>query len=309
MTNIIDDLYCGTELEFENLEADKMNLIIENFNLTRMEKWRFSLEDTVKRYCPSSGKILGGEFVSPKYAYGSESFDYDVAEVTNILKKYKVKITDKVSNHFHFSASYFEDSLEWSNLIEVWLAYEPIIYRYGFDKDLMGRKLIWNYARPLGINRKDYLKVIDKLQSSNILLKDAKYNLNHNEYNLFVKPKGLNFNGVIFDPRVKTGRDLKYKPRVPTIEFRNCDLSLDASIIIKRLQMYACLLQSVKEKKFDLEYLRYLNGNHFCQIKRGNEFYRYKEVYLDKAVEFADIIYNGNNEEIDSFVKIYRKQG
>ncbi len=321
--NVIN-LQLGTELEFEKLSFINMCSVNGNFNKMQPEgrKWIVTEEDTVETKCHHTGAILGGEFVSPIYKFESQEFLEDVSSITNILKEHRTKITNKTSNHFHFNANYFKNNLEWYNLIELWLAYEPIIYRFGYDDNLMGRSLAWDYARPLGVNREKYLDLLDRFRDNYILLEDADSVLRKSEFPMFKKEKGLSFAGVIYDGYTKKDikRHIKFnpalaskarryiiKPKKPTIEFRNCDMSLDPFVIEQRANMFGNMMRVVKEEKLDIAYLRYLNMHHYCQIKERSDFVKYKTLDLSKAFEFACMIYDNKKEDVSNFMKIYRK--
>ncbi len=293
----------GIELEFYDKPLLLIKEAVEDLKvILHNSEWIVKSEETVKYNL--NGIEYGGEINSPILTYSKKSFE-DLEHICELLQCNNCLVHEKISTHFHFDADYFTN-VSWVDLVEFWLAYEAVIYRYGYDKKLMGRADVWRFARPLNLYRKNYIEFIDYVRNNNLSFSDVKYNLLEKDKGLFFKQTGLNLSGMIYDVEYYESKRDVLIDKIPTVEIRCFDGTFDSDKVITSIEFFARVFKKINNHEIDIEYLRYKNTNPRKEIYNKFDLSDYKELDCEDAVELVDSVYDCYDDKV-KFLKHYIK--
>ncbi len=293
----------GLEVEFYDTpfvtvhrNVEKLNALIDSNWLVKEEKTSQFTKDNI---------LFGGEINSPVLRYSNDHFE-EISSICRMLKEENVNVSDKCSTHFHFDVEYFKQDSRWVDLIELWLAYEHIIYRFGFDKKILGRDGVWDYARPLSIYKENYLKFIDFVKEGNLSVFDVKNSPSLKDRDLFFKQSGLNLSNVIYDVEYYEKNKTTLQEKIPTVEVRCFDSTIDDEKILSSIDMFGRIFKKINTGQIDIEKMRYINNNPSKLIRNRDNINYFRQLFCDDAVEFSNIVFDDYNEKV-KFLKHYIK--
>ena len=263
--NFDNNITFGMELECEHTEIE---LIIESFKkINFVQKWKIKSDDSLI-------ETKGLEFITP--IYRNEKYVYtELKQVCNILNQ-NATIGKRAGSHIHIGAQILENEETIFNLVNLWILYEHLIFRFTNGEFLYSRPNISLYAYPL---REEFgLLPIDFLSFN---LKDYK--------NRFI-------DSCIRLCNIRNLKEQKYKN---TIEFRCPNGTLDPVIWQNNLNFFV---------KF-IEYTKKVNYKEICDelynssVVSANNYY---QIFLEEAINLVDQIFDTNMDKI-YFLRQYLK--
>ena len=272
-----DDISFGLEIETEHANID----VIKKFLKHEYTSWC---------YCNDSSLNSGIEVVSPVLINNEKSFE-QLKTVCNFLRNNSF-IDQSASAHIHVGAQIYDNWGCIYHLCLIWFAFEKVIYRFSYGEHNAGRKNIFYYADSMLENAKDLSDIFEKIFECPDDY--GKFEEEFYEYvNKIKRYKSLNFTNVY-----KFG----LKEKGNTIEFRCPNGTLNEVIWQNNLNFFLSLMNYAKNG------LDNANFDYFVKKANNNieNMYDYNELYLQDALELADLIFKTNQDKID-FLKQYVK--
>lgn len=264
----------GFEIEFDNINYLSFYYEIQKY----IDKgWQYKLEPSLP---------FGAEVCSPILKDNDESWEM-LKEVCRLISS-SATLTEECSSHIHIGANLLGDKVNsWFNFIKLWSTYENIIYRFLAGEFSNPRWCISVYATPV---KKLYYETYSKLKNKdNVDVWDIIYEIS----------KGVNYN--VNTCRIK---DIDINFYNNTLEFRGANGSFNPVILQNNVNFILNLLNYVKQENFNQEIVdRRIRINHYF-LKNTKE--DYSNIYLDQALELADLIYDNNLDKIN-FLRQYIK--
>jgi len=237
----------------------------------------------------------GGEIVSPIFYNNSSSWK-DLKETCELLDG-NVTINDNCGGHVHIGAHFMGDNPRtWNNFLRLWSSYENVIYRFAFGEFLNARSNLYRYATPIANEIDTYFSKIQKqygryVNFDNIMpFKEYEFqkSLSTRKYH------GINLCHVL---------DYNQLEKNNTIEFRAANGTISHIIWQNLINLYINLMRYSKSDNFDLDtVLRRKNDKVIKYLKP----YDFTNLYIDQAIELADLIFNKNIDKI-YFLRQYLK--
>ncbi len=269
------DATFGLELEFEHA----MRRRIEDRLMRAFPDFRWCVVD-------DDSLEKGAEINSPVLTDKEQDWK-ELYVVCDIVSEF-ASIDKNAGGHIHVGTQVLGENREdWFQLIKLWLTYENIIYRFAYGDYLTARPGIKKYAMPVAEQFDEYYELF---QEKGFSFYEMLKWLSKNRY------QGVNFQNVL---PFHTGEFSDYN----TIEFRCPNGSLDAVIWQNNVNLFTKLLSLPKSASYDediVENRRIVNSNMLMDMRL------YDEVYLQQALEFADLVFTNNLDKI-YFLKQYLK--
>lgn len=266
----------GIELEFE--EVFKVSSIREKLNeVFHNSEWsKLRFDETLKYY--------GYEINSPVLRDSDGSW-INLEKVCSVVKNEGV-ITNRCGGHVHVGAHVLGDNVNsWINFVMLWSVYENIIYRFCYGGYLTARANILEYAMP--VNQffwEEYLKYERKKNKD---IKRFKKNISDCRCQAVNFFKVSDFGNEIFGN---------------TIEFRCPNGTVDPVIWQNYINLFVKLLKYCKSSNFNKDTI--LKRKHIN--KDVMDLSSYKNIYLEQAIEFCDMIFDNNLDKV-YFLRQYLK--
>lgn len=265
----------GLEIEFENVDVSEFKKeFIKSFP---KEDW------TTVHDC---SLMQGLEVNSPVLRDTKKSWE-ELETACKIIKKYG-SIGRKAGGHVHVGAHILDNNPNtWLNFIRLWSVYENIIFRFAYGNYLTARPRIREYARPV----------------SRVFWESYEF-LNDEELKLVLLMQLIGFKRA----QAVNLSNVKYKNIEEcvfgnTIEFRCPNGTLDGVIWQNNVNLFIKLLSVCKDISL---YEDIINKRHNEISYKFDDLKWYDEIYLDQALEFADIIFKNNLDKL-YFLKQYLK--
>lgn len=294
--NNCDDFKFGIEIEFVLALLDEIKKRFKDYEEIG-SKWLVEFEHLVS-CIDDNHKVVGGEVISPILTISEYHYN-NIRRVLNEMKKSGAGTNGETGFHVHIDANYLGDNLDYLKLLELWLAYENIIYQYGFNEIYRGRLALLYFAKPLNFKREGYLKIIDILKYYNASFFTARDYLDEDIFeDYFTKEYGLNFRNIIHSD-IDDGKFDNKK----TVEFRCCDGSLDEKFIINTVEIFKKIVDISKSNNLDIDYLRYRNNRKINDLS----IREFAECDNRDLEEFLKLVNFGNEQE-EYFIKQYYKR-
>lgn len=264
----------GLELEFENAKKENIKTELEEQKLDK--SWRLKRDTSLEQ---------GAEINSPILVDCKDSWQ-NLLDVCKILNKNSV-IGEKAGGHIHVGTQTIGRNKDyWLNFIKLWSTYENIIFRFSYGEYLSYRPTLDEYAKTVS---KRFLKVYKKLVGNEkIDAYDIVKKLSINRY------QAVNFENVM---------NLDEKIEGNTIEFRCPNATLNPVIWQNNVNFFIKFLDYSKNKEFNNDIVEKRIRN------KDNSYYDialYDEIYLDQALELADILFDNNLDKV-YFLRQYLK--
>ncbi len=273
----------GLEIEFEHIKDIKE--FEELFNGLKLKEGIVkSINNKLHLWNLKTDRSLnstdGREITSP-VLIDRQDYWNDLTKVCRFIKK-KAVIGDKSAGHIHIGSQIIgEDKKTLLNIINLWAAYEDVIYRYSYNEYLNKLPGI-NYchkARDMFIEKYYTFKDDEEISFSTLL-----------SY-LSVRIRAVNLSLVT--NLTKNG----FIANKDTIEFRCPNGTLDPVIWQNNVNTFIKLLLYCKGDKFDLDTI---------SKRMHNLNYNYNSINLGSALELSDLIFDNNLDKL-YFLRQYIK--
>lgn len=274
---IPEDITFGTEIEFQNLELEKLNNLIK-------DDFKWNIKDDISVSKNKKGKVVGGELISPILRNKKQDWE-DLKTLCNVLKNNNAKISERCGGHIHIGSNILEKNpIYFRNFLKLWYTYEDIIYRFTAGEDLNIRKSAYHFATSIREAIHNNSLRIDLIKSENELKTVLLY-LTYDRY------KSVNFTNT---------NGIRKKP-IDTIEFRCPNGSIEEVIWQNNINALTKILLYSKNENFDKEFVDF----YFYRKKDLNMKY-YDFMDIERGLEFADLVFE---KEIDkmNFLRQYFK--
>lgn len=265
----------GVELEFE--KAVKSKIIKKIDQEFPGDIWKIKEERTVPK---------GAEINSPILTDTKENWE-DLKKICLIISQF-AKIGMHSGGHVHIGTQTLgSDRNSWINFLKIWSVYENIIFRFSYGNYITGRKTLYEYAMPMA---KSFWHYYEKFVSEKTILQAMISIIGDNRH------QAVNFRKVKDNMYEKYCQD-------NTIEFRCPNGTLNPIIWQNNVNLFARLLCYSKSSLFNNDII---DNRHNINQNDYNLLKWYNEIYLEQALEFADMIYPTNLDKI-YFLKQYLK--
>lgn len=272
--NLKEKLTFGFEIEFDDIDYVAFYYKIKKYI---DQEWQYKLDSSLP---------FGAEVCSPILEDNCESWK-KLQEVCKIISS-SATITEECSSHIHIGANSLGNKVDsWFNFIKLWATYENIIYRFLAGEFLNPRWCISVYAAPVkNLYYETYngLKNRENIKAWDIINKIS---------------KGVNYN--VNTCRI---RDIDINYYDNTFEFRGANGSFNPVILQNNVNFILNLLNSVKKDDFNQEIVDIrMRINRYSLQNTEDD---YSNIYLDQALELADLIFDNNLDKLN-FLKQYLK--
>lgn len=250
----------GIEIEFAGASFEKVKTDIKKLfgypieeqdnKVNKYDKWKVVKEATVQKHI-SFTNIEGGEINTP-ILHNTKQYWEDLKRVCTLLKNEKnIRINLDCSVHIHTDKSIYTTLKELTNLVKLWIVYEPIIYRFGFGDIKTKRNMLDKFAKPYvgNENIKQLVEKINHVETIEELMQATRYD----------RKNGLNLVNIIRDDKT-------------TIETRVYNPTLNEEIIQNYTRFNQNFLNYAKTENFDEEFINYKLDN-------------YQEIYIDNQLK------------------------
>lgn len=272
--NIPSDITFGLELEYEDLEREK----VTNFLDANFASWK-STTDGSLRY--------GGEIDSPKMT-DSRLYWLELKKICEFLRENHANTSKSAGGHVHVGVPVLGDNIEaWKKFLKIYAAYENILFRYGYGDKINGRHNILSYANPIA--NLLYTNFSDAFKSKRIseLLSFCAYD----------RRQALNFTNVDY-------LDLLDSTSKNTLEFRFPNATDEEVIWQNNVNTLVNLLLSPNKECYNEDIVnKKLTEN---RISSSEDYILYNEICLKDALDFVDLIFD-NNLDKTYFLRQYLK--
>ena len=259
------------------LECNKVNQKITNENLSRLNlrgHWKTVIETTLDE---------GIEICSPILKDEPRTWE-DLYKVCVYMDN-KTNDCHKGAAHVHVGAHSLKSNEAIIRLLELYSTYENIIFRFGYGEDLKERAEISKFATPIS---SDFW-----INASTI----RRFNLTYNEIVELLKSskyRSLNFNNLAKHENIfKRGN---------TIEFRCANGTLNPIIWQNLVNLYLNIINSCNNLDLNVVYERHQKMERYAGMLD-----LYNEIFLDQALEFADLVFHNNADKVFFLVQYLKE--
>lgn len=271
----------GVEIEFENCSMLDVKHIFNEYNI---DNWIVKKEPSI---------ISGGEINSPILRDSINTWN-DLKKVCNILKESGARITENCGGHIHIGSNILGNDINnWMNFIKVIIAFEKILFRFGYGENNKERHAIRKYAYPISYLLKELL----------ILSNTDFNNMTTNEFLELIKSKVSKRSAVNFN---KVHINTLHYPKNNTIEFRFPNGTIEEVIWQNNINTFTKVLLAIKNNKIDMDLVSYYM-DEVKQVNNTNLLLKsYNDIYLDTALIFVDMIFDNYLDKL-YFLRQYLK--
>lgn len=288
---IAADITFGLEIECDKLDLAKVRKWLSKanlYNLNKSQYWQVDIDMSLKH---------GGEVISPILRDNVQTWQ-ELSKVCTMLHKY-AKLEDKAGGHIHVGAQIFRDYTYFWQFLKIWMAYENIIYRFGYGEYLTERPSLIHFAEPVAyLLKKEYPyweNIINETPAEEFL-SDVIDVLHHRFYQKSSRNEAFNLNNI---------KSFKTIAEMNTIEFRCPNASINPVIWQNNVNLFLKMIINLNRAFASEEIII----DRIKKIKQDDcSLYWYREIYLDQALEFCDLVFDNNLDKI-YFLKQYLKSG
>ena len=276
--NLQSNATFGFEIEYEGIEKSQVDRFISTYTPKYNSVRDVSLNS-------------GGEIVSPKLRDEDKNW-LDLLIICQYLKENNGIMTEKAGLHISAGTHILsKDAEAWATLIELYMAFERVLIRYGYGDRLNARKSFLQYSQPVGVQLLLSRSLIEE-KADLLNIKKFLWQIRQNKYN------AINFRSLSFS-------DQEFREN--TCEFRFFNATNDATIIQNNINTIMKMLISAATKSIDRDFLRakltQLEKNIIGEKNYINEC---NKIQLEDALIFADLIFNNLFDKL-CFLKQYLK--
>lgn len=260
---------------------DKINVsLIESFGLEiECENARW---DKIARRIESEWELTddmslleGAEIKSPILTDTEENW-LALKRICSMLSKYSI-VGQNSGGHVHIGVQALGNDLKsLINFLKLWAVYEPIIYRFSYGEFLGPRPGLKDTAKSVQV---DFINLCSFCEEENVSEKELIHYLSDDKY------KAVNF---------------KHYNTFRTLEFRCPNATLNPVIWQNNVNLFVKMMNYAKRSDFNNQLFDTKRKRIFIDCKKPNE------IYVDDALEFADLIFDNNLDKI-YFLRQYLK--
>ena len=263
----------GIEIEYEYL----LKHIVDNYIGKELKGW---ISKTV------ASLVCGGEITSPVMRDEKNRWN-ELQKICSYLRNRQAVTNLRAGGHVHIGAKILDDHIEaWKTFLKLYICYEHVLFRFGYGDKLESRKNLKEYAKPVSMNLFNQLEYIE-----------CSKKLEHLHYALESKGHydAISFKHIVFNE--------SYSYRFHTIEFRFPNASTNEIIWQNNINVFTKMILMSLNGTINKEFLDY----KLQQIKSiGENKYRYDLIYVEDALEFADLVFDNNLDKM-YFLRQYFK--
>lgn len=264
-----DIITYGYEIEYENISR----FLVDKFIKREHKKWLSKTDNSLDS---------GGEISSP-ILKGSKEDWLHLRDICTYLKEKRMNTLDNASFHVHIGRQVFCDKDELLTFIELYMLFEPILFRFGYGDKVSARKNIMIYSPP---TTSDLYRLLPKLKECNSLEEMYKVLSKLSRYN------ALNFSNINNETEKKT------------IEYRLFNASNNPVILQNNINSAVNMSLRAHKGNIDKELLDYKINNELLIADRNN--FWYNEVNILLALEYVDTFFDNDLDKM-YFLKQYFK--
>lgn len=220
------------------------------------------------------------------FCYVGDLFWKEFGDICSILRESQVQV-GKECSEVSIGTDLLVDEFAWIHFLELWVAYEPIIYRFACGE----------YVSPnekIGYFKESYAPLFESFIS---FMKDRErytkdgYEETVHQFFMLLKEKGM----------FTEHRLLKIS--INHFLIFGLNGSLNPVIWQNTIQFFVALMKCASSKTFDEEMvLKRIQRNHDMTITSAY----YNEIYLQQALELGDLLFDNNLDKV-YFLKQYLK--
>lgn len=250
--------------------------------------WRLEQDKTVS--LELDNQIYGGEIKSPILCNNKENWE-EIVKICNLITDNNGFADTKTGAHIHIGKQIIDNNtLTLYHLLELWVAYENIIFRFSYGEKNGPRPNMFLFTIPI---YKNFFEINHDFIKS---LADRNVNIND-----FIKALELERNTSL---NLINLRDCGLEKS--TIEVRVPNGTLNPIIWQNNINFFIKLFSYAKSKDFDEDLIKSrLETNRYSSLL-CESFIDYNELDVEKAMELADLIFD-NSEDKTYFLKQYIK--
>ena len=264
----------GLELEFEYANNKKIE---KNLNQKGYSEWILKGDASL---------IKGAEINSPILIDNIYNWK-DLENICSIVNQ-AATISQNSAGHIHIGAHILGKSpTHWLNFIKIWAVYENIIYRFLYGEFLTHRPSMMKYARPLAFFLWEKYQELNSLETD---IDDILYEVNDE------RRQAINFENI-------DTYDYYEFDNGNTIEFRCPNGTLNEIIWQNNVNLLVKLLLYCTSSSFNNDII---DKRQQINIQNKIAANLYNEIFLDQALELADMIFSNNLDKI-YFLRQYLK--
>ena len=276
--NLDDSITFGLEIEFEHANTEMIDSIIDK-KYSKGDDWCTVFDGSLDR----------GEEINSPILRDSIKTWIDLKKVCSIVRRY-AKICNHSSGHVHVGTQTLGDNSEaWINFILLWSVYENIIFRFSYGEYYSNRPCIIKYAKPISNVLWDSYENLNLIDKNDLYIDDIIDNISVDRY------QAVNFHNVEYE-------NISNFSEGNTIEFRCPNGSLNPIIWQNNVNLFIKMLLCAKNSNLDKDLI-------LKRRRDTNVYYSldwYSEIFLDQALEFADLIFDNNLDKL-YFLRQYLK--
>ena len=282
--NLSSDITFGTEIESEN--SDREAIVSDIRKVFPYNTWIIKNDES----------LYHGTEVNSPVLRDTEKTWIDLDTVCNIVGTH-AEVLEKTSAHVHIGMHILGNNPKyWRNFVKLWMTYENIITRFLFGEYNAPREKLTYYAEPISQYLiEDLDRIEDRAKGSNA------FNMIKLLNKQDVKRRSVNFRHV-----GKTSLyDYDKEANKNTIEFRGGNGTFNVIIWQNYINLLTKLLMYAKRDDFNDEII---NQRLSIVIKNKipSNLYKYSQINIAQAFEFADLIFTNNLDKI-YFLRQYFK--
>ena len=281
----------GLEIEFEEALVSAIEMHLDYF--LGNDGWRM---------VPDGSLSNGAEINSPVLTDNEKTW-IDLSCACNIVDA-NAYVMDNTSAHIHIGTQILGNNPKyWRNFALLWATYENVIFRFLYGEYVSPRSMIEGYAMPVSsdfISKRDRIEDRSKMINASNMFKL----FDSGEENIKIRRrKSVNFTNVSkLAPYI-----YNWNYDMNTVEFRSANGTFDPIIWQNNVNFLVKLMLYCKSDKFDeKEIIRTMNLMIANDIP--SKLYKYSRIYIDQAIELADMIFDNNLDKI-YFLRQYIKDG
>lgn len=280
-----EEITFGLELEFEYCLVENIEKLLDNNNLIH---WLTKHDRSLNS---------GGEINSPILKDNLTTWK-ELKIICNILKENHVSVTENCGGHIHFGSILFGNNYEnWLTLIKCWIAFEKVLFRFGYGETDKARRPINRFAAPLSFRLQEFIN------SNNIKFT----NISIEQYISLLKERtcrrcAINFQNINLDYSMVHPKN--------TIEFRFPNGTIEEIIWQNNVNTIGKMLLAIKTNKIDIEWLNNYIANNKMHTS-SNAISLYDNIYLLEALSFVDMVFDNNLDKLyflRQYLKNYNKE-
>lgn len=272
--NLEKDSTMGVEIEFSIKHPGTIQTLIDEYNIDKKlqsDKWILKHERSI---------INGYEVTSPKLKDTEDNW-IQLRDICNIIRSNNAEITETAAAHVHIGDQILGNNHKnWINFLKLYIAYENILFRFGYGEYECERRSLPEYASPVA-------------KELEIWLRELNY-------------KRTNVMGLIFSmPTTYKNNALSVrKPIMDTIEFRNPNGTLNEIIWQNNINFLEHFLRYAKNADFDYDTIDRRRKEQDLSL---SPLENYNRINIDQALELCDLIFDSNLDKIN-FLRQYLKE-